>query len=295
MYPNGVDRCRQGSAPCHLLPAATNIDIHQLVDLKGDMRLRSGLIGLLLAATNVHDCLAANNARSSALFLPRKASTERWELIPRGGAVSLDPKTVATAGLSCLAAHCAFDILAPSTMVEFYGLDKYQRINSFYFPRIGGWGLAVVGSLLLQLYSTVPFIKAIGYSFLPITIITVCQLLAGQYEQVSYDVLPEQQSWVTLSYVCVCLFVGWYQSKQWYCSCRPSRYSFRSLLPGGETTSAGGKGMDPLLHGIDGPLGLEFDHLGADGSRDWSINDCPSPNARYRDLFPRRHDLVATR
>ena len=207
VYPNGVDRCRQGSAPCHLSSAATNIDIHQLIDLKGEMRLRSGPIGLLLAATNVHDCLAANNSRSSASFLPRKASTERWELIPRGGAVSLDPKTVATAGLSCLAAHCAFDILAPSTMVEFYGLDKYQRINSFYFPRIGGWGLAVVGSLLLQLYSTVPFLKAIGYSFLPITIITVCQLLTGQYEQVSYDVLPERQSWVPLSYICVCLFV----------------------------------------------------------------------------------------
>jgi len=154
------------------------------------MRLRSGPMGLLLAGSNVHDCLAAaNNSRSAALLLPRKTtSRERLELIPRGGAVSLNPTTVAAAGLSCLAAHCAFDILAPSTMVEFYGLDKYQRINSFYFPRIGGWGLAVMGALLLQLYSTVPFIKAIGYSFLPINIITVCQLLTGQYEQVSSDV-----------------------------------------------------------------------------------------------------------
>ena len=161
------------------------------------MRLRSGPIGLLLAGTIMHDCLAATNARSSsASFLPRKkTSMERLESIPRGGgAVSLDPKTVATAGLSCLAVHCAFDILAPSTMVQFYGLDKYQRINSFYFPRIGGWGLAAVGSLLLQLYSTVPSIKAIGYAFLPITIITVCQLLTGQYEQVSDEIrLPERQ------------------------------------------------------------------------------------------------------
>ena len=159
------------------------------------MRLRSGPIGLLLAGTIMHDCLAATNARSSASFLPRKkTSMERLVSIPRGGAVSLDPKTVATAGLSCLAVHCAFDILAPSTMVQFYGLDKYQRINSFYFPRIGGWGLAAVGSLLLQLYSTVPSIKAMGYAFLPITIITVCQLLTGQYEQVSDEIrLPERQ------------------------------------------------------------------------------------------------------
>lgn len=154
------------------------------------MRICSTPVWLLLVGSNFHGCSAANS-RSSA-FLPRQSSVERLECIPRGGgigiggvAVSLDPKTVATAGLSCLAAHCAFDIVAPSKSVEFYGLDKYEKINAFYVSRIGGWGLAVIGSLLLQLYTSIPFIKAIGYSFLPITTLTIIQLLSGTYEQVS--------------------------------------------------------------------------------------------------------------
>jgi hypothetical protein len=177
---------RKQKPPYHHHPESTD-------SCRGEkMRIRSTSLWLLLVGPNVHGCLAANS-RSSAV-LPRQSSVERLESIPRGGgiggvagiAVSLDPKTVATAGLSCLAAHCAFDIVAPSKSVEFYGLDKYEKINAFYVSRIGGWGLAVIGSLLLQLYTSIPFIKAIGYSFLPITTLTIIQLLSGTYEQVSF-------------------------------------------------------------------------------------------------------------
>lgn len=105
--------------------------------------------------------------------------------MPRGGAlpVALDQKTAATVGLAYLAGHCVLDIVKPSKVVEGYGLDASQEINSFYLSRVGGWGLAAVGSLLLQLYTDISFGKAIGYSLLPIAVLTLYQLLTGKYEK----------------------------------------------------------------------------------------------------------------
>lgn len=126
--------------------------------------------------------------RSSGLSLKAGA-------IPRGGggggissgslslAVAWDPKTIATAGLCCMVGHCLVDVVKPSKVVQLYGLDASEEINSFYISRIGGWGLASVGLLLLQLYTTIPFTHALGYSFVPIAALTLYQLVTEQYDK----------------------------------------------------------------------------------------------------------------
>lgn len=144
---------------------------------------------LLLGVMNIDLGFAEMHTKKSrSAFLPRESqSIQAMKSIPRGGAipaVSINPKTVATAALSCLGVHCALDIVSPKTSIECYGLDKYEAINAFYFSRIGGWGLTTVVSLLLQLYTEVPFVKTLGYAFLPITALTMFQLLAGKYEEV---------------------------------------------------------------------------------------------------------------
>ena len=114
--------------------------------------------------------------------------------IPRGGGIStsslglaaaLDPKAIATAALCGMVGHCLVDIVQPSKVVQLYGLDPSEEINLFYTSRIGAWGLASVGSLLLQLYTTMPLSHVLGYSFVPIAALTLYQLVTKKYDEVS--------------------------------------------------------------------------------------------------------------
>jgi hypothetical protein len=100
-------------------------------------------------------------------------------------AAALDPKVIATTGLCYLVGHCLVDIVQPSKVVQLYGLDSSEEINSFYISRVGGWGLASLGLLLLQFHTTIPFTHAIGYSFVPIAALTLYQLATNQYDKVS--------------------------------------------------------------------------------------------------------------
>jgi len=205
------------------------------------MRLLSSLIWLFVAGTTVPICSATMASGRSFAVHHVKSQKVLLESIPRGGAISfnpklidlksfdltsIDPKTVATVGLSCLAVHCAFDVLAPKTMVEFYGLDKYEKINSFYLSRIGGWGMVVATTLLLQLYSTIPSMKTIGYAFLPIAFITMFQLLTGKYDEVSgflqyleRDRVSAVENLYLMLSTYHCPLLGGCQSEQWHCSC----------------------------------------------------------------------------
>lgn len=147
---------------------------------------RGSLLAFCLAGTI--DCSGASLSRRVALLPRRPVQSMHPQIIPRGGggvAISLDQATVAKVALSYLLAHCLLDVVKPSTAVKVYGLDTSQEINSFYFSRIGGWSLTAVGSLALQQFAKIPFNKAIGYSFLPITLLTLYQLLSGGYVQVS--------------------------------------------------------------------------------------------------------------
>ncbi len=147
------------------------------------MKLSRSFLGLLVFA----GCTRCSAKISTHISFVSRQSDSIANAIPRGGSVALtlDPKAVATVGLSCLLGHCILDIVKPGKVVQLYELDTNQEINSFYFSRIGGWGLTTVSSLLLQMHTKIPYTQAIGYSFLPIASLTLYQLLTDQYQKVS--------------------------------------------------------------------------------------------------------------
>lgn len=128
--------------------------------------------------------LSSNEARVKSSSLS-KSTTTALEIGRGGDLPPLNQKSVATVGLAYLGLHGIVDIICPSKVVEFYGLDEQPALNPFYFSQIGALALNGVTFLLLQLYAKTSLINAVGYSCLPLSLLTVYQLAAGKYEKVS--------------------------------------------------------------------------------------------------------------
>ena len=111
--------------------------------------------------------------------------------IGRGGSLpSLDAKTFVTAGLGCMAAQGIVEVTFPEKVVKFFGYDEKAALNPFYVSQVGALVLNAVLFLLLQLYANVDLVKAVGYSCLPLTAMTIHQLAAGKYDKVRSQQCP---------------------------------------------------------------------------------------------------------
>ena len=105
--------------------------------------------------------------------------------IGRGGSLpTLDAKTFMTMVLGCMAAQGVVEIAFPAKVINFYGYDEKATLNPFYVSQVGALVLNTVLYLLLQLYANIGLVKAVGYSCLPLTAMTVYQLAAGRYAKV---------------------------------------------------------------------------------------------------------------